>query len=45
MTEEYNIMVKSDELISTKEYLTLQTRCRINRCRCNRVWLYFIVLV
>jgi hypothetical protein len=33
-------MVDSDELIGTTEYLTLQVRCRINRCRYNRVLLY-----
>jgi hypothetical protein len=33
-------MVNSEELIGTKEYLTLQTRYRINRCRYNRVQLY-----
>ena len=33
-TEEYNVMANSKELIS------LQTRCRINRCRYNRVRLY-----
>jgi hypothetical protein len=30
-------MVNSEELIVTMEYLTLQARCRINRCRYNRV--------
>jgi hypothetical protein len=34
-------MVNSRELIGTTEYLTLYTRCRINRCRYNRVRLYF----
>ena len=34
-------MVNSEESIGTTEYLTLQTRCRINRCRYNRVQLYF----
>jgi len=29
-------MVNSEELIGTAEYLTLQGRCRINRCRYNR---------
>jgi hypothetical protein len=33
-------MVNSDELIGTTEYLTLQARCRINRCRYNRILLY-----
>ena len=37
ITEEYNIMVNSDELVGTTEYLTLQARCRINRCRYIRV--------
>jgi hypothetical protein len=30
-------MVNSEELIGTIEYLMLWTRCRINRCRYNRV--------
>jgi hypothetical protein len=34
-------MVNSEELIGSTEYLTLQARCRINRCRYNRVRLYF----
>jgi hypothetical protein len=33
-------MVNSDELIGTTEYLTLCTRRRVSRCRCNRVRLY-----
>ena len=33
-------MVNSEELIGTTEYLTLQTMCRLNRCRYNRVRLY-----
>jgi hypothetical protein len=33
-------MVNSEELIGTTEYLTMQARCRINRCRYNRVPLY-----
>ena len=37
ITEEYNIIVNSDELVGTTEYLTLQARCRINRCRYIRV--------
>ena len=44
ITKEYNVMVNSKELTGTTEYLTLQTWCRINRCRykCryNRVRLY-----
>jgi hypothetical protein len=34
-------MVKSEELIGTTDYLTLYTRCRINRYRYNRFRLYF----
>ena len=37
MSEEYNIMVNSEELIGTTEYLTLYAGCRIKRCRYNRV--------
>jgi hypothetical protein len=33
-------MVNSDELIGTTVPVTLQARCRINRCRYNRVRLY-----
>ena len=33
-------MVGSEELIGTTECLSLQTRCRLNRCRYNRVRLY-----
>jgi hypothetical protein len=40
ITEQYNVMVNSEELIGTTEYLTLYTRRRINRCRYNRVRLY-----
>jgi hypothetical protein len=35
-------MVNSKELIGTTEYLTLHTRCHINRCRYNRVRLYIV---
>jgi hypothetical protein len=41
LTEEYNIVVNSEELIGTTGYLTLYTRCRVKRCRCNGVRLYF----
>jgi hypothetical protein len=34
-------MVNSEKLIGITEYLTLYTRFRINRCRYNRVRLYF----
>jgi hypothetical protein len=33
-------MVNSEELTVTTEYLTLYTKCRMNRCRCNRVRLH-----
>jgi len=33
---------KSEGLIGTTEYLSLQVRCRINQCRYNRVQLYKI---
>jgi hypothetical protein len=34
-------MVNSDELTGTTEYVTLYAMCRLNRCRYNRVRLYF----
>jgi len=37
-------MVNSEELLGTTEYMTLQTRCRINLCRYNRVRLYCSIL-
>ena len=37
ITEEYNVVFKSEELIGTAEYVTVQARCRINRCRYNGV--------
>jgi hypothetical protein len=33
LTEECNVMINSEELIGTIEYLTLQTKCRIDQCR------------
>jgi hypothetical protein len=30
-------MVSSEELIGTTEHVTLYSKCRLNRCRCNRV--------
>jgi hypothetical protein len=33
-------MVNGGELLGTTEHLTQQARCRINRCRYNRVRLY-----
>ena len=37
VTEWYDVVFNSEELIGTTEYLTLYSRCRRNRCRCNRV--------
>jgi hypothetical protein len=37
LTEEYNVIVNSEELIGTTEHVTLYVRCRLNRCRYNRV--------
>jgi len=34
-------MVNSEELIGTTEYLTLYAGCGINRCRYNRIRVYF----
>ena len=45
ITDEYNVMVNSEELIGTTEYLTLWTRCRINRCRYKRVLLYIYIYI
>ena len=36
--------VRCEELIGTAAYLTLYTRCRINRCRYKRVRLYLCLL-
>jgi hypothetical protein len=36
-------MVNSWELIGITDYLTLYTRCRLNRCRYKRVILYLLV--
>jgi len=41
LTEVYNVKMNSDELRVTEEYLTLDKRYGINRCRYNRVILYF----
>jgi hypothetical protein len=32
VTEQWNVIVNSEELIGATEYLTLQARCRMNRC-------------
>jgi hypothetical protein len=37
LTEEYNVTDNIEELIGTTEYLSLYTRCWINRFRYNRV--------
>jgi hypothetical protein len=44
LSEEYNVVVNSDELLGNTEYLTLYTWCRVNRCRYNRVRLYFLTV-
>ena len=36
-------MVSTEKLIGTTEHVTLCTRCRLNRCRYNRVRLYLLV--
>jgi len=41
ITEECNVTVNSGVLIGTAEYLALQTRCCIHRCRYNQVRLHF----
>ena len=38
-------MLSNEELIGTTEYRTLYTRCRVNRCRYNRVRLHICVCV
>jgi hypothetical protein len=35
--------VPYEELSATTEYLTLQTRCRTDRSRCNRGHLYMLL--
>ena len=42
VTEQYNVTVNSEKLTGTEKYLTLYTRCRINRCCCNRVPMQFL---
>ena len=42
LTEEYDVIVKSEELIGTTEYLTPQTRCHIDQCHYNLVQLYSV---
>ena len=43
LLQPYGVMVNTEELIDTTEYLTLYTRYRINWCRYNRVRLYLQV--
>jgi hypothetical protein len=43
ITDEYNVMVNSEELIGTTECLTLYTVCCINRYSYNRVRRYKIM--
>jgi hypothetical protein len=45
ITEECNVIASSEELIGTTEYLTLCARCRINRCRYNRVPLHLVWII
>jgi hypothetical protein len=45
VTEEYNVMVTSEEEIGTTEYLTLCTKCRVNRRRYNWVLLCVCVFI
>jgi len=37
ISQEYNVIVNSEELIDTTEYQSLEAMFRINRCRYNRV--------
>jgi hypothetical protein len=40
LTKEYNVMVKSEELIVTTEHLMLYMSCHLSQYHYNRVWLY-----
>jgi hypothetical protein len=42
VTEYYNVMVNSEELIEATEFVMLYARCRTNGCRYNRVRPYVI---
>ena len=42
ISEGWNIMINSEELIGTTEYLTLYARLRINQCCYNRVRHYLL---
>lgn len=41
ITDEYEVVVNSEERTGTRDYLTTQTRCRIYRCRYNRVRMHY----
>jgi hypothetical protein len=43
ITEKCDVMVNSEELIGTTEYLTLYTGSHIKQCRYNWVQLYFVL--
>jgi hypothetical protein len=45
LTKECTVMVNSEKLIRTIQYLTLYTRCSINWCCYNRVRLYLILFI
>jgi hypothetical protein len=34
-TKEYDVVLNSEELIDTEEYLMLWVKCRLNQCRYN----------
>jgi hypothetical protein len=41
LTEVGNVVVNSEEVIGTAESLTLEAGCLINRCRYDRVRLFY----
>jgi len=45
LTEECTVMVNIEELIRSTKYLTLYTRCHINRHCYNWVRLYLILII
>jgi len=45
VNEVSNVMVNSEELIGTTEYLALYARCRISRYRYNRTCVYLLLLL
>jgi hypothetical protein len=44
LTEEYNVIGNSEDLIGTTEYLTLWTKFRLKRCRYNWGLLYIYAI-